>query len=143
MTGAIPRPNTYEDIPDPFFLDEACTQPDPLVDDQALLIETRRGWTVITGCGHSGLINTLNYAKKLTGNGRIVGVIGGFHLFRATPERIKATTENLHAFGVELIAPCHCTGFEATGALQNQFGSRVVALRAGLTVSISSNDHGQ
>jgi metal-dependent hydrolase (beta-lactamase superfamily II) len=43
----------------------------------------------------------------------------------------------LRAFAIELIAPCHCTGFEATGALQNQFGSRVVALRAGLTVRVS------
>lgn len=143
VTGAIPRRNAYEDIPEPFFLDEECTQRDPLVDDQALLIETPQGWAVITGCGHSGLINTLNYAKELTGDGRIFSVIGGFHLFRATAERIKATTENLQAFGAELIAPCHCTGFEATGALQNQFGRRVVALRAGLTVSISSSDQAQ
>ena len=137
VTGAIPRRNTCEDIPDPFFLDENCTRPDPLIDDQALLIETHRGWAVITGCGHSGLINTLNYAKELIGNSRIVAVIGGLHLFRASAERIQATTENLRAFGVGMIAPCHCTGFEATGALQNQFGSRVVALRAGLTVRIS------
>jgi 7,8-dihydropterin-6-yl-methyl-4-(beta-D-ribofuranosyl)aminobenzene 5'-phosphate synthase len=137
VTGAIPRRSTYEDIADPFFLDEDCTRPDPLVDDQALLMETRRGWTVITGCGHSGLINTLNYAKELIGgNSRIVAVIGGLHLFRASPERITATIENLRTFGVELIAPCHCTGFEATGVLQNQFHSRVVALRAGLSVRI-------
>jgi 7,8-dihydropterin-6-yl-methyl-4-(beta-D-ribofuranosyl)aminobenzene 5'-phosphate synthase len=137
VTGAIPRRNTYEDVPDPFFVDENCTQPDPLVDDQALLIETRRGWAVITGCGHSGLINTLNYAKELTGSSRIVAVVGGLHLFRASAERIRATIENLRVFGVELIAPCHCTGFEATGALQNQFGNRVVALRAGLTVRVA------
>jgi 7,8-dihydropterin-6-yl-methyl-4-(beta-D-ribofuranosyl)aminobenzene 5'-phosphate synthase len=136
VTGAIPRRNEYEDIPDPFFLDEDCTQPDPLVDDQALLLETSRGWTVITGCGHSGLINTLNYAKELIGKARIVAVVGGLHLFRASAERIKATIENLQAFGVELIAPCHCTGFQATGALQSQFGSRVVALRACLTVPV-------
>ena len=77
VSGAIPRRNTYEDIPDPFFLDADCTQPDPLVDDQALLIESRRGWAVITGCGHAGLINTLNHAKELVGEGRIVAVIGG------------------------------------------------------------------
>ena len=137
VSGAIPRRNTYEDIPDPFFLDPNCTRPDPLVDDQALLIETCRGWAVITGCGHSGLINTLNYAKELIGNSHIVAVVGGQHLFRASAERIQATTTNLRAFGVELIAPCHCTGFEATGALQNQFGSAVLALRAGLSLRVS------
>jgi 7,8-dihydropterin-6-yl-methyl-4-(beta-D-ribofuranosyl)aminobenzene 5'-phosphate synthase len=136
VTGAIPRRNTYEDIPDPFFLDENCTQPDPLIDDQALLIETRRGWAVITGCGHSGLINTLNYAEELTGNGRIAAVIGGLHLFRASAERITATTENLRAFGVELVVPCHCTGFEATARLHNQFGDCVVPLRAGQSIRV-------
>ncbi len=137
VTGAIPRRNTYEDASGSFFLDENCTQPDPLLDDQALLIETHRGWAVITGCGHSGLINTLTYAKELIGNSRIVAVIGGLHLFQATAERIKATTENLREFGVELIAPCHCTGFEATAAFLAQFGSRVIALRAGTTLRVS------
>ncbi|MFZ0311615.1 MAG: MBL fold metallo-hydrolase [Candidatus Korobacteraceae bacterium] len=137
VTGAIPRRNSYEDVPDPFFLDENCTQPDTLVDDQALLIETPRGLAVITGCGHSGLINTLNYARELTGNSNIAAVIGGLHLFRASADRIQATTENLRDFGAELIAPCHCTGFDATGALQRAFGSNVVALRAGLTVRIA------
>jgi len=136
VTGAIPRRNSYEDVPDPFFLDESCTQPDPLVDDQALLIETTRGWTVITGCGHSGLINTLSYAQELTGDSRIAAVVGGLHLFRASAERIQATTENLRNFEVQMLAPCHCTGFHATGALQHDFGSHVVALRAGLTVRI-------
>ncbi len=137
VTGAIPRRNTYENVADPFFVDADCTQPDPLIDDQALLIETRRGWVVITGCGHSGLINTLDYARELTGDSRIVAVIGGLHLFRASAERIAATVESLRTFGVEQIAPCHCTGFEATGALQSQFGPQVVALRAGLTVRVS------
>ena len=136
VTGAIPRRNTYEIAADPFFIDEACTQSDPLTDDQALLIETKGGWAVITGCGHAGLINTLNYTKEIIGNGRIFAVIGGLHLFQASAERIQATTENLQSFGVELIAPCHCTGFEATAALQSQFGSKVVALRAGLRLRL-------
>ena len=137
VTGTIPRRNAYENRPDSFFLDENCTQPDPLIDDQALLIETPRGWAVITGCGHSGLINTLTYARELIGNSRIVAVLGGLHLFQATDERIQATIENLRAFGVELIAPCHCTGFKATAAFLAQFGSRVVALRAGTALRVS------
>jgi 7,8-dihydropterin-6-yl-methyl-4-(beta-D-ribofuranosyl)aminobenzene 5'-phosphate synthase len=135
-TGAIPRRNAYENIGDPFFLDESCTRPDPLVDDQALLIETRRGWTVITGCGHAGLINTLHYAKEITGKGKIAAVIGGLHLLRASTERIEATIYDLRNFEVQLLAPCHCTGFRATSCLQNGFGDRVAELRAGLSVSL-------
>ena len=136
VTGAIPRMNTFEDVPESFFLDPECTQPDQMIDDQALLIETPRGWTVITGCGHAGLINTLNYTRERIGNGRIACVMGGLHLFSASAERINATVENLRAFDVECIAPCHCTGFEATGALQRDLVNRVVSLRAGLSVQI-------
>ncbi len=136
VTGAIPRMNTFEDVPESFFLDPECTAPDPMIDDQALLIETPRGWTVITGCGHAGLINTLNYTRERIGNGRIAYVMGGLHLFSASAERINATVENLRAFNVERIAPCHCTGFEATGALQRELGGRVVSLRAGLSLQI-------
>ena len=68
VTGTIPRRTEFEDTGGAFFLDEACTQPDVLADDQALLIETAAGWVVITGCGHSGAVNTLNYAAQLTGS---------------------------------------------------------------------------
>ena len=46
-------------------------KPDPLVyDDQALVGHVRdKGLVVITGCGHAGLINTVRYARKLTGVG--------------------------------------------------------------------------
>jgi 7,8-dihydropterin-6-yl-methyl-4-(beta-D-ribofuranosyl)aminobenzene 5'-phosphate synthase len=136
VTGAIPRTNSFEDVPESFFLDPECTEPDQMIDDQALLIETPRGWTVITGCGHAGLINTLNYTRELIGNGRIACVMGGLHLFSASAERINATVENLRTFDVERIAPCHCTGFGATGALQRELGGRVVSLRAGLSLQI-------
>jgi len=137
LTGAIPRQTEFEKSSgDSFFLDEECTQPDSFVDDQALLIETPRGWVVVTGCCHSGLINTLHYVAKLTGNSRIYALVGGLHLFRASQERILATAEQLKKFGLRVLVPCHCTGFEATGILQTQFGNQVMGLRAGLKLKL-------
>ncbi|MGD0792826.1 MAG: MBL fold metallo-hydrolase [Terriglobales bacterium] len=133
VTGAIPRRTDFEDTGGAFFLDHTCTKPDPLLDDQALLIETPRGWVVITGCGHAGVVNTVKYAVELTGTHRIHAVVGGMHLANASEHRIKATAEQLKNLGVELIAPCHCTGFAATGFFQSQFGAQVVVLRAGLS----------
>ena len=54
VTGEIPRQNNFEDTGGRFFLDEACSQPDPLVDDQALFFDTREGLVVRAGvwtCG--------------------------------------------------------------------------------------------
>ena len=56
--------------------------PDPLIkDDQAIVVNVRNeGLVIITGCGHAGIINTINYAKQVTGIEKVYAVIGGFHL---------------------------------------------------------------
>jgi len=37
-------------------------------DDQALVANVEgKGLVIISGCGHAGIINTINYAKKLGG----------------------------------------------------------------------------
>ena len=58
---------------------------DPLVlDDQALVVNVRdRGLVVVTGCGHSGVVNIVRHAKRLTGVPGLHALIGGFHLERA------------------------------------------------------------
>ena len=54
---------------------------DPLIrDNEAMILNIRdKGLVVITGCGHAGIVNILNYAKELTGEDRIYAVIGGLH----------------------------------------------------------------
>lgn len=99
-------------------------QPDPLIhDDQALVANVRdRGLVVVTGCGHAGVINTLRYARKLTGMDRVYAVIGGFHL--ATPAFepiIWPTVEALAELGPQVVVPAHCTGWRATHALASAF----------------------
>jgi 7,8-dihydropterin-6-yl-methyl-4-(beta-D-ribofuranosyl)aminobenzene 5'-phosphate synthase len=99
-------------------------QPDPLMnDDQALVAHVRdRGLAVITGCGHAGVVNTVRYARKLTGIDRVYAVIGGFHLggplFEAV---IEPTVKALAEFQPEVVAPTHCTGWRATHALAAAF----------------------
>ena len=39
-----------------------------------------RGLVVLTGCGHSGIVNILRYVRRLTGEDRLHAVVGGFHL---------------------------------------------------------------
>ena len=57
-------------------------EPDPLImDDQCAMINVRdKGLIVITGCGHSGIINIIRNAQVITGIQEIYAVIGGLHL---------------------------------------------------------------
>ncbi|MGC8793312.1 MAG: MBL fold metallo-hydrolase [Bryobacteraceae bacterium] len=125
VTGEIPRRNDFEDTGGPFFLDEACRQPDPLVDDQALWVETAQGLVVVLGCCHSGVVNTLEYIRELRPGAQIRALIGGLHLVRAAPERIASTLEALERFAPQLIAPAHCTGWTAVLELARRFPGRV------------------
>ena len=50
VTGPVPRLTDFEDTGGPFFLDRACTRPDPLEDDQSLFFDTAEGTVVLLGC---------------------------------------------------------------------------------------------
>ena len=83
ITGEIPREKSFEiGFPVQYAEDGDSLIHDPLVkDDQAIVIRVKnKGLVILTVCGHSGIINTIHYAKKITGINKIYSVIGGFHL---------------------------------------------------------------
>ncbi len=131
LTGPVPRTTDFEDTGGAFFTDTACTQPDPLVDDQAAFIETPAGTVVILGCAHAGVINTLRYVRQLTDNRPIHTVMGGMHLVNASPQRIDRTVAELRRLDVQRLLPCHCTGFAAMARLWNEFPERCAACPVG------------
>ncbi len=125
VTGEIERTTEFEQG---FAVHQALRdgewQPDPLIyDDQALVTHVRgRGLVVITGCGHAGVINTVRYARRLTGIEQVYAVIGGFHLATSSLESVVwPTVEALAEFAPDVIVPTHCTGWRATHALAAAF----------------------
>lgn len=110
VTGEIPRTNDFEDTGGPFYLDPQCTQPDPMMDDQALVMDSPGGILIILGCAHAGTVNTLEHVAHLTGERKVYAVLGGMHLIHASQERLDRTVDALERFGVKLLGPCHCTG---------------------------------
>lgn len=131
ITGPIPRLTPFEDVGGPFFVDSECVVADDLVDDQALWLETKEGIVVLLGCAHSGVVNTLNYIAELTAANEFLAVFGGTHLMEASPLRMVRTAEALHSFNVKMLAPCHCTGENATAFLRERFSAQFVAVGAG------------
>ncbi len=132
LTGTVPRRTPFEDTGGPFFLDEGGRQSDPIEDDQSMWARTRHGLVVITGCCHSGLLNTLERVRAVAGAGRIHAVIGGFHLSAASDHRMAKTIEGLRAYNPAQLIPCHCTGDGAAAALRAAFGDRVISGEAGM-----------
>jgi 7,8-dihydropterin-6-yl-methyl-4-(beta-D-ribofuranosyl)aminobenzene 5'-phosphate synthase len=121
LSGEIPRRHPIEDTGGPFYRDAARTEIDALPDDQALIIDTPAGLVVVLGCGHSGVINTLDHVRTLAPGRPIRAVLGGTHLLRASTERLDFTVRVLTGFGIDYLAPNHCTGLAATCLLRQSF----------------------
>ncbi|MDV3104597.1 MBL fold metallo-hydrolase [Thermococcus waiotapuensis] len=94
---------------------------DPVRDDMALIVDLGDGVAVITGCGHSGIINIAEHAVRLARK-PIKALIGGFHLRGAKQEMLKEAVARLKALGVEKLYAGHCTGIEEYAYLKANFG---------------------
>jgi 7,8-dihydropterin-6-yl-methyl-4-(beta-D-ribofuranosyl)aminobenzene 5'-phosphate synthase len=136
LTGPIGRRTDFEDTGGAFFLDEACTRPDPLLDDQGVYIQGLEGTSVLLGCAHAGLINTLLHVRRLTDGRAIHTIAGGMHLLHANANRMQRTLEALSWLDPVRILPCHCTGTGAVWTLWERFGRRVGSCPVGTVLEI-------
>ena len=125
VTGEVPMTTSFESIDRKFFVKTGeGYKPDTIPDDQALVIKTSKGLVVVLGCAHHGMINTLLYARKITGEERVHAVVGGTHLFSAGPDQIEQTIAKIEEFKVEHIGVSHCTGMPASMNLMQHFKDR-------------------
>jgi len=92
---------------------------DFVLDDSAIVYKGKEGLFVITGCSHSGICNIIEYAKKVCGDNRILGIIGGFHLFD-NDERLKKTIKFLKDNNIKYLYPCHCISLNAKVEMAKQ-----------------------
>jgi 7,8-dihydropterin-6-yl-methyl-4-(beta-D-ribofuranosyl)aminobenzene 5'-phosphate synthase len=136
-TGEIPRHTEYEKIdPELLVKEGGKLRPDPLKDDLALIIKAQKGLVVVLGCGHSGIINTLHHAQKITGVEQIHMVVGGTHLIHASKEQMDFTIAELKRLGVQKIGVSHCTGLPAAAKLFQEFGDKFFFNNTGNVVTI-------
>jgi 7,8-dihydropterin-6-yl-methyl-4-(beta-D-ribofuranosyl)aminobenzene 5'-phosphate synthase len=136
-TGEVPLVTAFENVDENLYVKtEKGMIPDPLMDDQALVIKTFRGLVIVLGCAHHGMINTLIRAREITGVEHIYMVIGGTHLLRAKKETLENTIEKLEEFKVERIGVSHCTGMSAAMALAQRFENNFFFNHAGQVIEI-------
>ncbi len=95
---------------------------DNVPDDQSLVFNTSHGLVLLSGCGHSGIINTLQYARGFLRPAPVDAAIGGFHLFAATDQQLAWTAGKLKEYQTARILGAHCTGIESVYRLRELLG---------------------
>jgi len=136
-TGEVPMVTAFEQVDQNMYLrTENGFVPDPLVDDQALVVKTTKGLVIILGCAHRGMVNTMLHAREITGEERIYAVLGGTHLIRAGEEQLWETVKKIKEFGVEKLGVSHCTGLMPATVLAREFKDKFFFNNAGTSIEL-------
>ena len=104
--------------------------------EQALVLRTREGLVIITGCAHPGILNMVRKAKEITGEERVHLVMGGFHLRGELPSRLESIADELVQLSVKKVAPCHCSGDEPRRLFKKKFGSNYIESGVGKRIEL-------
>ena len=140
ITGEVDRTTEFETgFQGHEALRDGAWRADPLIlDDQALVVSLGdRGLVILSGCGHAGIVNTVRYARKLTGHDAVAAIVGGFHLSGPMFEPIiEPTVAALDAFSPSLLVPAHCTGWRAVHRLAARFPDAFVMSTVGTTITL-------
>lgn len=120
--GEIPSVCPFEEgMQSAFFNDGDVEQKDAIEDDSSLVFHLRgKGLIIVSGCAHAGIVNTIAYARDVTGVERVHAVMGGFHLGSCSAAVVEQTITALKMFAPEYVIPAHCTGREATLAIEKE-----------------------
>jgi 7,8-dihydropterin-6-yl-methyl-4-(beta-D-ribofuranosyl)aminobenzene 5'-phosphate synthase len=95
---------------------------DTIPEDLSLVLDTEKGLVVVTGCGHAGVVNTLEFARESVRNAPVHAVLGGVHLFAADDALLDWTAGKLRGLGVANLLGAHCTGVETVYGLRARLG---------------------
>ena len=136
VTGEVERTTPFEKgMPNAEIARDGAWVADPLRDDQALVVRVKdKGLVVLSGCAHAGIVNTVQYARKITGVDHVHAVLGGFHLSgKAFDDVIPPTIEAMKAIGPDYIVPMHCTGWAAINRFMDAMPGTCILNTVGTT----------
>jgi 7,8-dihydropterin-6-yl-methyl-4-(beta-D-ribofuranosyl)aminobenzene 5'-phosphate synthase len=139
--GRIPRITDYEKgAPNLCCEIDGKEQPDPFDDDSALVFNLKdKGLVVLSGCAHSGIVNTVSHARDVTGIEKVMAVMGGFHLSGTDVDAvIRPTIDALKALQPDYIVPTHCTGRLAVRMIEEEMPSSFILNMAGTRLTFSA-----
>jgi len=123
LTGPVPRKypernwSTTGTVKTPGGLVE-----DTIPEDMSLVFDTDKGLVLLSGCGHAGVINTLEYARAKVRSAPVHAALGGFHLFPLDDAGVDWTATKMREMGLQNLLGAHCTGIEAVYRIREKAG---------------------
>ena len=104
--------------------------------EQALVIKTKNGISLITGCAHPGIIKMLNIVKKTFPNENIYAVLGGFHLMDNDERLIKIIADEFKKLEVKKVGATHCSGPKAEEIFKLEYKKDFLPVKVGKEIQV-------
>ena len=139
--GEVPRLTAFEKVPPGFkFEEDGIEKHDEIEDDTAIIGHIKgKGLVVLTGCAHSGVINTVRHAQEVTGVKEVHAIMGGFHLSGADEESVvNPTLKALKEINPDIIIPTHCTGRDAIMKIEREMPEAFILNMVGTRMTFSA-----
>jgi 7,8-dihydropterin-6-yl-methyl-4-(beta-D-ribofuranosyl)aminobenzene 5'-phosphate synthase len=139
--GEIPRGTSFEKgLPYAFYEEKGQKLWDPIEDDTGVVMNLGgKGLVVLSGCAHSGIINTVEYAREITGINKVHAIMGGFHLTGPAFEPIiDDTVESIKQIDPDYVIPTHCTGRKAVLAFEKAMPSQFLVNMSGTKLTFAA-----
>lgn len=110
--------------------------PDSFKHEQSLIFDTPKGLVIFNSCSHGGADNIIKEVSAAFENKKIYGIIGGFHLFCLSDNKIIEFANRVKQTGIEHVITGHCTGQRAYEILKEQLGDKVEQMYSGMEIEI-------
>lgn len=122
LTGPVPRVHNERNwgISSRPLRTASGTTEDNIPEDVSMVFDTDAGLVVLSGCGHAGIVNTVEYSRRVVREAPVLAAVGGFHLFALDDEKLNWTADRLRGFGLKNFLGAHCTGVEATYRIRDR-----------------------
>ena len=139
--GEIPRKTDFEKgLLHAHYQTDGHEKWDPIEDDTSIAMHLQgKGLVILSGCAHAGIVNTVRYAREISGIDQVHAVMGGFHLSgRLFEGIIGRTIEELKTFDPDYLIPCHCTGRKAVMEIEKAMPEKFLLNMSGTKMTFAA-----
>jgi len=109
---------------------------DKYMPEQAIVLKTENGITIITGCAHPGILKIIEKVKTRFPDERIYFVSGGFHLMESDKRAVEIVVKRFKEMKIERAGPTHCSGSEAIDLFKKEYGDNFTHIVVGETLEV-------
>ena len=106
------------------------------ISEQSLIIKTEKGFSIVTGCAHPGIIKIIEKVKAQLSIRGFYAVIGGFHLKDSSTKEIEQIVEKFRELKVKRVGATHCSGTEAENLFRQEYKDDFFSLKVGEIINV-------